>query len=102
MTKRRLSAGSLAASKKYKFTHVGLEHVYASTPIDYVDGTGEAVPMPTRTGFTLRWACKNVGYGTASFYVEGDKAKCDDENMNRTFIEAMLVAYAKTLTLTHK
>ena len=53
-------------------------------------------------GFRLSWNCREIGFGEADFYVKEGKSYCDDEAMSPEFIEAVLIKYARALTLTHK
>ena len=53
-------------------------------------------------GFILTWSSAKLGFGEASYYVKDDIGYCDDECMWPQFIEAVLIKYARSLTLTHK
>lgn len=60
--------------KKYKFIYVQLKSTWKSNP-----GVNDG-------GFILKWAAKNVGFGELAFYKKDNKTICDNECMDRNFI----------------
>lgn len=75
--------------KKYKFISITLE------------GTWEAHER-NRGGFRLAYVCDylspfGVGWGTLTFFVDNDGVlRCDDERMERDFVDQALLAFAQS------